>query len=197
MPSERTGPVAARPIHDAHCHFLSARFYEALGREKYGADARMPPERIAGDLGWEPAGSPDALAARWIAELDRHHVERAALIASVPGDEDSVAAAVARHPARFVGFFALNAGAPDACDRARRAFGELGLRCMCLFSAMHRYRLDDEKVARVFEVAAAHRHNLAGAHACEQLQLDHRGNLRRDVGQDSVHEGLGHGLDRF
>jgi predicted TIM-barrel fold metal-dependent hydrolase len=88
--------------------------------------------------------------------LDRHQVARAALIASVPGDEESVAAAVKRHPARFVGFFALNAAAPDAEDRARRAFGELGLRCACLFAAMHRYRLDDARVARIFDVAAAH-----------------------------------------
>jgi predicted TIM-barrel fold metal-dependent hydrolase len=81
-------------------------------------------------------------------------VSRAALIASVPGDEDSVAAAVRRQPDRFVGFFMLNAAAPDAPDRARRAFTELGLRCACLFPAMHKYRLDEEGVGRVFEVAA-------------------------------------------
>ena len=42
-------------------------------------------------------------------------------------------------------------------ERAHRAFGELGLRCACLFPALHRYRLDDERVAGVFEVAATHR----------------------------------------
>ena len=45
-------------------------------------------------LGWDPPGGDDALADRWIAELDRHDVARAMLIASVPGDEASVAAAV-------------------------------------------------------------------------------------------------------
>jgi predicted TIM-barrel fold metal-dependent hydrolase len=78
------------------------------------------------------------------------------LIGSVPGDEDSVAVAVARHPQRFVGACVLNAAAPDAGARAHKAYGELGLRCMCLFPALHRYRLDDERVAGVFEVAAAH-----------------------------------------
>lgn len=162
-------------IHDAHCHFLSSRFYEALGREKYGADARLSGERIAADLGWDPAGPADALAERWIAELDRHHVSRVGLIASVPGDEESVGAAVARHPARFVGFFALNATAHDALDRARRAFSELGLRCVCLFPAMHRYRLDDERVVALFEVAAAHRAAVF-AH-CGYLSIEARARL--------------------
>jgi predicted TIM-barrel fold metal-dependent hydrolase len=149
-------PHASR-LHDGHCHFLSARFYEALGREKHGRQSGVAAEAVAAELGWEAPGPAEMLADRWIAELDRYHVSRAALIASVAGDEESVACAVGRYPDRFVGFFALNAGAPDAPDRARRAFAELGLRCGCLFPAMHRYRLDDERVAKVFEVAAAHR----------------------------------------
>src|SRR5262245_57638711 len=142
-------------VNDSHCHFLSARFFEALGREKHGADSGATADRIATELGWEPPGTVDALADRWVAELDRHRLGRVSLIASVPGDEDSVAAAVKRHPNRFVGFFVLNAAAPDAVDRARRALGEQGLRCLCLFPAIHRYRLDDERVARLFEVADA------------------------------------------
>jgi hypothetical protein len=159
-------------IHDAHCHFLSSRFYEALGREKYGSDGGVGPERVAGELGWDPAGPPDTLAARWISELDRHGVSRAGLIASVPGDEDSVGAAVARHPSRFVGFFALNPVAPDARERAQHAFRDLGLRCVCLFSAMHRYRLDDERVAALFEIAAANR-GVVFAH-CGYLSIEAR-----------------------
>lgn len=144
-------------LHDTHCHFFSARFFETLGREKYGQQAAITADQIAVELGWDAPGPPEALADRWVTELDRHQVSRVAIIASVPGDEESVATAVARHPRRFVGFFMLNAAAPDAADRAARAFGELGLRCACLFPAMHRYRLDDERVAKVFEIAAAHR----------------------------------------
>lgn len=142
-------------IQDTHCHFFSARFFEALAREKYGPTGTA--ERAALELGWELPVTPEGLADHWIKELDHHHVSRVALIASVPGDEDSVAAAVAKHSRRFVGFFMLNAAAPDALERAARAFGELGLRCACLFPALHRYRLDDERVAKVFEIAAAHR----------------------------------------
>ena len=143
-------------LNDSHCHFLSSRFYETLGRERHGADSAVTADAIAGELGWEPPGTPDALADRWVAELDRQRLSRVALIASVAGDEGSVATAVRRHPDRFVGFFAMNPVAPCAADGVRRAFGELGLRCACLFPAMHRYQLDDERVAAVFEAAAAH-----------------------------------------
>jgi predicted TIM-barrel fold metal-dependent hydrolase len=144
------------PVNDIHCHFLSARFFETLGNERVRVARPPSAADVANELGMEPPGSPDLLADRWVFELDRNHVSRAALIASVPGDEESVAAAVHRHPSRFVGFFALNAAAPDATDHARHAFGELSLRCACLFPAMHRYGLDDERVARVFEIADAH-----------------------------------------
>jgi uncharacterized protein len=142
-------------LNDSHCHLLSPRFYETVGRERYGADAPVTADRIAAELGWEPPGSPEALADRWAVELDRNHVTRAALIASVGGDEASVAAAVGRHPRRFVGFFVVNPAAADPAA-ARRAFGDLGLRCACLFPAMHRYRFDEDTVTGVFEAAASH-----------------------------------------
>jgi hypothetical protein len=144
-------------VHDSHCHFLSERFYDALAREKYGADGPGAGARVAAELGWEAPGPPAALSDRWVAELDRNRVTRAALIASVPGDEESVAAAVARHPSRFVGFCLVNPVAMNSVDRARRALSELGMRCICLFPAMHRYGFDNERVAAIFKVAAEHR----------------------------------------
>ena len=144
------------PIHDAHCHFFSSRFFEALAREKETLDQRDPARTVSQELGWEPPGQPAELADRWASELDKHNVSRAALIASTPGDEDSVAVAVARHPQRFVGLFMLNPTRDSAEDRVKRAFTELGLRCVCLFPAMHRYRLDDERVLRIVELAASH-----------------------------------------
>jgi predicted TIM-barrel fold metal-dependent hydrolase len=88
-----------------------------------------------------------------VSELDRHQVRRAALIASVPGDEDSVAAAVARHPSRFVGFFMVNPKREGAEAAAARGL-ERGLRTVCLFPAMHRYELDDPAVKRVVDRVA-------------------------------------------
>jgi predicted TIM-barrel fold metal-dependent hydrolase len=162
-------------LNDSHCHFLSARFYETLGRERHGAERVASADQIAIELGWEPPGTPESLADRWVTELDRHHVARAALIASVGGDESSVATAVHRHPDRFVGFFVLNPAAPAAAEAARSAFGELGLRCACLFPAMHRYRFDDKRVAGVFEAAAANRGAIF-AH-CGYLSIEARAKL--------------------
>ena len=107
------------------------------------------------DLGWEYPESPEALADRWIQELDAHGVARSALIASIPGDEASVAAAVARHPSRFVGYVMVDPSATDAVERTRRALTELRLRVVCLFPAMHHVPLDDERTHRVVDAAAA------------------------------------------
>ncbi|MFN7914952.1 MAG: amidohydrolase family protein [Vicinamibacterales bacterium] len=159
-------------LNDSHCHFLSARFFETLGLEKFKGARQPSAAEVASAIGMEPPGTPEALADRWLEELDRHHVSRATLIASVAGDEPSVAAALRRHPSRFVGFFALNATAPDAVARATEAFTEFGMRTACLFPALHRYTLDDERVARIFEVADAH-NGAVFAH-CGYLSIEMR-----------------------
>ena len=106
---------------------------------------------VAARLGWEPPGTAEALADRWVSELDRHGVSRSALIASIPGDEGSVATAVARHPSRFVGFVMFNPLAPDAQARLARALDEQRFRVVALFPAMHRYHLEDDQVSEVLE----------------------------------------------
>jgi uncharacterized protein len=92
-----------------------------------------------------------------VAELDRHGVTRAAIIASLPGDEASVAFAVARHPSRFVGFFMFNLAAADAAERLARALDDSKMQGVCLFPAMHQYRLEDERVVATFEGAGVRR----------------------------------------
>lgn len=142
-------------MNDAHCHFFSTRFFAALGRGLSGVDPERPADAALARLGWEPPGMPEALADRWVAELDRQHVSRAALIASVPGDEESVAVAVRRHPRRFVGFFMVDPTRPDAHVAVAGAIDRLGLRGICLFPAMHGYLLHDDRVRRIGEIAAA------------------------------------------
>jgi uncharacterized protein len=145
-------------ICDVHCHFFSSRFLEILvASNRQHLPAAEHATVIAGLLGWEPPSTPEQLADRWVAELDLHGVSRAALIASIPGDEDSVAIAVAKHPSRFVGFFMFDPTSPDAGPRLKRALGELKLRGVALFPAMHKYRLDDDRVDAVFRAAEEHR----------------------------------------
>src|SRR5712691_7496468 len=94
-------------LNDAHCHFFSTEFFAPLGGEAAMAK-----------LAWDPPGSAEALADRWVAALDRGGVSRAALIASVPGDAASVGAAVRRHTDRFVGFCMVDPTQPDAAAAA-------------------------------------------------------------------------------
>ena len=67
-----------------------------------------------------------------------------------------MAAAVARHPDRIVGFFMLDPSADDATERARDAIETKGLRGLCLFPAMQHVPLGDSRVQQVVELAAAH-----------------------------------------
>ena len=142
-------------ISDSHCHFFSARFLEILTKDRRDLPEGDHATAVAGLLGWQAPGTSEALADRWVAELDRQQLDRAALIASIPGDEESVATAVARHPTRFVGFFMLNPAAADAAERVSRALGDWKLRTVCLFPAMHQYRLSDERVTAIFEAASS------------------------------------------
>ena len=157
-------------ICDAHIHFFSPGFFAALARQRadlkvgpYTGTAKPPADVGAGlqtgpiwaELQWDDPASPEALADRWVQELDRHGVSRSAVIASIPGDEPSVAAAVANHPTRFVGYFMADPSGPDAIDRTRRALTEQCLRVACLFPAMHHVPLSDERTHRVVDAAAA------------------------------------------
>ena len=137
-------------INDAHCHFFSSRFFELLAPETGGAD------EIAARLQWDAPGTPTELGDRWIAELDRHGVARAALIASAPGDAASVAEAVAHQPHRFIGFFMHNPAGLDADAALARTLKQYPMHGVCLFPAMHGYPLDHECVDRVFTAAANH-----------------------------------------
>jgi predicted TIM-barrel fold metal-dependent hydrolase len=144
-------------ICDAHCHFFSSSFFRTLGRDLIPPVSGDAADSLPARLGWDPPGEDTTLADRWIAELDKHQVARAMLIASVPGDEQAVAAAVSRHPSRFVGAFMFNPAAPEAASRLERAFADASLTTVCLFPAMHHIRLDDPSVEAVFAAAARHR----------------------------------------
>jgi uncharacterized protein len=140
-------------ICDAHVHFFSPGFFDALGAQlALPLDGRI--DAVTGTLGWDPPASVAALAARWRDELDTHGVSRAALIASTPADEASVAAAVAAYPAHFIGFYMLDPTKDDALDRVAWAAAH-GLRGICLFPAMHRFAIHGPEAARIFDMAAA------------------------------------------
>ena len=139
----RQSPWGPLLVADAHVHFFSPKFFETLAAQKSGMtlDAMRPL------LDWQfPPVQPAELANIWARDLDRHGVHRAALIASVPGDEASVVAAAHANPDRFYAFAMVNAKAfnPDAFR---------GIQAACLFPAMHGYSMHEDFVNPIFQWA--------------------------------------------
>ncbi|MBV9678469.1 MAG: amidohydrolase family protein [Acidobacteriaceae bacterium] len=138
-------------VNDAHVHFFSYTFYTGLARQKKAENT----EALGALLGWEiPQADPVILAGQWATELDRQGIRRACLIASAPGDEGSVAAAVEAYTERFYGYFMLDPTQPDAPERVRAAAANLYLHCMCLFPAMHTFSLTDARLVPLLEIAS-------------------------------------------
>jgi len=160
-----TSPWGQIPVFDAHVHFLSHFFFCALAAQKTDWPAEGRLQALAAALEWQlPAVEPERLAESWVSELDRYGVARAALIASVPGDEASVAAAVSRFPDRFYGYFMVDPTAPDAFDRAGKALSSGRLQGICLFPAMHRYSVRDDRVNAILDLASRHAGTIAFIH---------------------------------
>ena len=67
-----------------------------------------------------------------------------------------MATAVGRHPSRFVGFFMFNPAAARSRRGCRAPSASSSLRGICLFPAMHGYKLDDERVERSLRRRRAH-----------------------------------------
>jgi len=153
---------AAIAVADAHVHFFSHRFFELLAAQKPGLTFeslhwQMPPER------------PEDLANIWAHEMDRHGVARAALMASIAGDEASVIKAVAAFPERFFAYAMVNPLKWEAAD----------IDAACLFPAMHRYSIQSEEAGRVFDWAQAN-HKAVFVH-CGVLSVG----VRKKLGLES------------
>jgi predicted TIM-barrel fold metal-dependent hydrolase len=146
-------PWGPQPVADAHIHFFSRRFFAALAAQK-----EISIEGLASVLGWQlPMAEPEALAELWVEELDRCGVDRAALIASVPGDEDSVIAAARRFPDRLHAYAMVNPCAQGTPERVARALDSGHLDGLCFFPAMHRYSIQDERAVSLVQLLAARR----------------------------------------
>ncbi|HKE28003.1 MAG TPA: amidohydrolase family protein [Bryobacteraceae bacterium] len=136
------------PVLDAHVHFFSRPFFDALG-----AQCGNSAEDVAAAVGWTlPPASAAELAGQWVTELDKAGVAAAALIASIPGDQTSVRDAVAAFSSRFYAYAMVN---PLAETATAALAVSPPLHAMCLFPAMHGFSMHDARVGALLEKAAA------------------------------------------
>jgi predicted TIM-barrel fold metal-dependent hydrolase len=165
-------PWGALAVSDAHVHFFSHRFFSVLAEQKQATVDSLAPL-----LGWQlPVEAPEQLAAAWVHELDRHGVNRASLIASVPGDDESVIAAVRAFPQRFYGYMMVNPVAPSLPADVERALASGQIHGLCFFPAMHRYSIQDDRVAAVLDLLANSPRTIAFVH-CGVLSVGVRKKL--------------------
>jgi uncharacterized protein len=170
-------PWGALPVSDAHIHFFSHRFFSTLAEQK-----KVPVSALEPLLGWQfPGEDPEQLAAAWVQELDRHGLSKAVLIASVPGDQDSVIAAVQGHPDRFYGYAMVNPTSPDSAAQVERALSSGHIRGLCFFPAMHCYSIQDEGARKLLDLAAAQPGTVVFVH-CGVLSVG----VRRKLGLPSL-----------
>jgi uncharacterized protein len=147
-------------VADAHVHFFSHRFFATLAEQKCVAVDQLAPL-----LNWQlPSDDPRQLSDSWVHELDRHGVAKACLIASVPGDGESVIAAVHQHPERFYGYMMVNPAAPGAIAQVETALRSGHIHALCFFPAMHRYSIQDERVAALLDLLATTPRTVAFVH---------------------------------
>jgi hypothetical protein len=165
-------PWGALAVSDAHIHFFSHRFFAALAEQK-----KASVDSLAPVLGWQlPAEDPTHLADTWVQELDRHGVSKAALIASVPGDQDSVIAAVRALPQRFYGYMMVNPVVPSPAADVERALASGHIHGLCFFPAMHRYSIQDDRATALLDLLANNPRIVAFVH-CGVLSVGVRKKL--------------------
>jgi predicted TIM-barrel fold metal-dependent hydrolase len=95
----------------------------------------------------------DALADRWVAELDRYGIDRIGF--ATGGGNVTLAHAVARHPDRFIGFAHHNPFEADAAAEMRRAVATLGLRGLKILAPALQHRIDDKSLYPLWETVEA------------------------------------------
>lgn len=164
-----TTPWGETEVLDAHVHFFSPAFFDVLAQQK------GVPE-VATLLDWQAPESTEYLADRWVVEMNHAGVSRSVAIASIPGDIESVALAVDRHPERFGAIAMVNPVLAGADIRIAAALAEGSINGVFLFPALHRYSMRDTHVHSLLSTMSAHPGALVYVH-CGMLSLGFRKKL--------------------
>ncbi|MCX7985156.1 MAG: amidohydrolase family protein [Bacteroidetes bacterium] len=132
-------------IFDCHLHFYSNTFFKYLVRQKLNRlDINTELRNLAAKGHIEiPGDDPLHLAKRWIDMLDKWKIERAMLIASIPGDEDSVAKALKTYPTRFSGLFVVDPNSNLLMENATKRLKDDGFRGIVLYPSLYHISVQD------------------------------------------------------
>ncbi len=133
-------------IFDAHLHFYSNTYFKYLIRQKINrTDINTELRNMAAKGHIEiPGDDPIQLAKRWIDMLDKWKLERAMLIASIPGDEDSVAKAINEYPQRFTGIFVIDPNSHLLMSTVTKRIKEDGFRGVMMYPSLSHINVQDE-----------------------------------------------------
>ncbi len=164
-----TTPWGEVAVADAHVHFFSPPFFSSLAEQK-------KTDNVGDILGWDIPSSSEDLADRWIIDLNHNNVESAVLIASIPGDVESVGIAVERHSARFHSVAMMNPLMPGADIRCANALRDGQINGIFLFPAMHRYSMHDTHVNSLLATVSGFPGALVYVH-CGMLSVGFRKRL--------------------
>jgi predicted TIM-barrel fold metal-dependent hydrolase len=169
-----TTPWGDIEVSDAHVHFFSPPFFNSLAEQKGSGDVDV--NAVGSILGWEIPESSEYLADRWVVELNHNKLASAVLVASVPGDVESVGIAVERYPDRFHSVVMLNPLSPGADTRCANALNDRQIDGIFLFPAMHRYSMQDHHVHSLLAIVAGFPGAIVYVH-CGMLSVGFRKKL--------------------
>lgn len=164
-------PWGEMEVADAHLHFFSPAFFDALALQK-----GIPAAEVGSALGWIVPESVEYLADRWVVEMNHNGVDRAVLVGSIPGDVESVSAAADRHPSRFRSIVMVNPTLQGSDLRVETALADGQIQGIFLFPAMHRYSMHDPHVRSMLAILAGHRGAVVYVH-CGMLSVGFRQKL--------------------
>jgi len=166
-------------VFDSHTHFFSHNFFSMLAsRSPVLKDTKDPVGELGRATGLDmPPETVDEFASIWQDELDKNSVAKSILMASLPGDELSVAKAVELYPDRFAGAFFFDPIGQNALENATRIFDELNLKLICLFPAMHHFSVGDNENVKAIVGLVRDRPGTAMFVHCGSLSVGIRGKI--------------------
>jgi len=139
---------------DFHSHFFSHAFFDALAAlspQPGSTEERLA--RLAARTGIQlPPRDPTALAGRWLAEMEKHGVERLMTFASLPEEIPAVAEAVGAGAGRLSACALVNPTAPGCAERVEALLASGRFRGVLLFPAMHHFHPAGREAASLFDV---------------------------------------------